>query len=485
MTAPVSPSTPTQAGRTRPSGTQHTALAVIVLLSAVLALAGVALLGPLPVVLATGLLVAAVTGLATLWVAFARFGLFLLLLFALRPLLDLFKLDQLGPFTPSVAAGGLFLVAATWWLFGRWRAGRWVPLSWASKAMLALPVADVIATITSVAPATSVITTSRLATGVLMFVVLEQAIGSGELSHRRLMRAVLVSLGVVLAVCLLQQTTGWRLNVAPDADLSRLSGPFVHPSVLAKYLLVILLWLVATRLRVLRRSEWRWYALTAVVVLGLGLTMTRAAWGAALVGVLVIIARRDWRWVPVVLGGVVATALFVPAISTRIASLWTSTSPAPGVPANSFAWRMDYWEQLLPLARTSPLNGVGPGSISLLGTDGLEAHNSWVQVYVETGIVGIAALLLAIGGIGFCLWQAGRAVRGTAATADAGLVDAALAVAVSLFILLQTENLLMETTTLWYAAAVMVPALLVAGRAGSARSPRSASAHPQADQGLA
>lgn len=471
-----------------PSGAQRAALAGSVALSAVLALVGVGLLGPLPVAVMTGVLVAGALGLAALWVAFARFELFLLLLFALRPLLDLFKLDQLGPFTPSVAAGGLFLVAATWWLLARWRAGQWVPLSWASKAMLALPVADVIATITSVAPVTSVITTSRLATGVLMFVVLEQAIGSGELSHRRLMRAVLVSLGVVLAVCLLQQTTGWRLNVAPDADLSRLSGPFVHPSVLAKYLLVILLWLVATRLRVLKRSEWRWYALTVVVVLGLGLTMTRAAWGAALVGVLVIIARRDWRWVPAVLAGVVATALFVPAISTRIASLWTSTSPAPGVPANSFAWRMDYWEQLLPLARTSPLNGVGPGSISLLGTDGLEAHNSWVQVYVETGIVGVAALLLAIAGIVLSLWRASRAVRGAAAGPDAaGLVDAALAVAISLFILLQTENLLMETTSLWYAAAVMVPALLIAGRAGSgpARGPRSASAQSPSAQGLA
>lgn len=423
-------------------------------LAGVAALSGYLTLGVLLLVGAVGL----TCGVWATWLAFARFEIFLLGLFAIRPLLDIFKPggEESSSLSPSVAAGTLFLVAALWRLYSHWRGGRWVPLSWMSFAFMTMPLAELLTVPLSVSISSSLTTTLRLLTGTIMFVVLEQEIGSGTLSHRRIMRCVMVSLLFVIPYCFMQEATGFGIEFDPDIMATRVEGPFVHPSVLAKYLVILLLWMVAALSASVRRTRLFLTVGILLVIVVLGLTLTRVAWVAALLGVLVILGRRNWRLVPAIVAIAGAVTFAVPSLNERITSLFTSAAPVPGVPANSLQWRLDYWQELIPLARMSPFNGLGAGSATIVGTDGLEPHSTWVQVYVETGFFGIIALLFTIIGFFFTLRWVSRTSRAVPVTnCNRVAADAAIACGIVLFIFIQTENLLTETSTLWYGAAVL------------------------------
>lgn len=450
--------------RGTPSWTSRRAVAIATMSGVLIGvLTGLAMLTRHPIVV-VALLVGVVglfCGIWVTWLAFARFELFLLGLFAVRPLLDALKIGGAeSALSPSIAAGLLFLIAATWRLYHIRRAGRWVSLSWMSLAFMTMPIAELLSVPLSVSASTSLISTLRLLTGAVMFVILEQELGSGNLSHRRLMRWVMASLVLVVPYCLMQEITGFGIEFDTDIMATRVQGPFVHPSVLAKYLVILLLWMVAAWSASVRRTRVILFVGILMTVVILELTLTRVAWLAALLGVLYILGRRNWRLVPGIIALVLAAVVAIPSLSERISSLFTGTAPLPGVPANSLQWRLEYWQQLIPLARMSPFNGLGAGTATIVGGDGLEAHNTWVQLYVETGLFGLAALLLTIAGFFFTLRSVSRESHLTPVTSHRRAVaDAAISCAIVLFVFIQTENLLTETTTLWYSAAVLCGAL--------------------------
>jgi O-antigen ligase len=445
--------------------------------------AGVAALdGHLGVLLAVLAATAGLPAAAWLtWLAFTRFEMFLLALFAVRPMLDAFKPNASGSsfLSLSTGLGLLFLVAAAWWLHRQWRRGHWVRSSWMSLAFLTMPLAEFLTIPISVSPATSLVAALRLLTGALMFTVLEQAYGSGALSHRRLMRWTMTSLVTVCLYGVMQKVTGFGLEFDTDMMATRLQGPFVHPSVLAKYLVILMLWMVAawSASRDQTRAALALGVATTSVLLGL--TMTRIAWVAALLGALLIVGQRNRRVIPLALATCALAVAAIAPLRARITSLFTQDSPAPGIPANSMQWRWDYWQQLIPHARMSPFNGIGAGTTSLVGSDGLQAHNTWVQVYLETGLFGVVALLTSVAGFWLTLRTAKRAARGlTPANRDWAVVHAAVAVGVVLFLFLQTENLLDETSTLWYGAAVLCAVCKVAVRPGHSGADSPANLHP-------
>ena len=123
------------------------------------------------------------------------------------------------------------------------------------------------------------------------------------------------------------------------------------------------------------------------------------------------------------------------------------------MPGNSLAWRLGYWGQLIPLWRHSPLNGVGLEVIPTLNGQGLEAHSVWVQALVEMGLVGVVGLLAVTAGF---VLTARRRARLAVTASEAAAAKALLAMSFS-------ENLLSETTTLWYSAAVMACGLPTLG----------------------
>lgn len=421
--------------------------------------------------------VGSLIGAACLAVAIARFDVFILGLLALRPALDGLsqgtQVSAAGMTSPSVMVGLAFLGAGGVWLVQRASQGRLVapsPISW---AWLALVGAACLSCIVSEHPVVSVAATLRLAAAGLMFVVLEQALANGLLTPARVVKAVAAAGVLVVAWSLLQVVTGTGAE-DPWTGLTRVTGPFVHPSVLAKFLIIVgvlLAALLLSRRPIPGGTPVGWVALAAVVIC-LGLTYTRVAWiAAALAGALI-----TWRLRPLLLpvfgllgAGVVVS---IPSIFARVEDLWISEPPAPGAPDTSLAWRVQYWSDLLPLARMSPLNGRGLDTVSLIGGQNLAAHNIWVQSVVEMGLVGLATLLTLVIVIAL---QLRRSMTAQGSTPNNPYVLAATAIACAMLLMSLSENLLNETTTLWYFSAV----LACACAAAQPRTPASKALNPR------
>jgi len=415
----------------------------------VLALLSVALdVDPVPVVAAgLGLVTVAVCA----WLALRSFPWLVLALLVVRPGLDWLGAGRaLGP---ASAVGALFLVASTGWLVHRARSGTLVAPSAATWGLLVLVVAAGLSALGSVAVATSVVDAVRLASGAAMFVVLEQLLRARELTPTAVICAVGGSAAVVATHVAVQALLGQGMY-DDSVGLSRLTGPFVHPSVLGKYAAVVGVMMVAWAVHSRGADRLVWTAgavALSAVVLG---TFTRAAWIALGLGVLVIAGRRSWRLVPLLGVALLAAVAVVPTLRSRVSALWNPPPPVPGVPESSLAWRMGYWQDLLPLGRINPLNGLGLNTVPVVRSEGLLPHNVWVQAFVEMGVVGLLALGLAVVCVAVTLHRAARCAGGSRGERRAG-VDAAAAVAVGLLAVTLTENLLSETSTLWYAAAAL------------------------------
>lgn len=395
------------------------------------------------------LLLGGAGGVGLLLLALRRFDVFVLLLLATRPFFDIVGAG--GTLSPSVLVGLLFLGASLLWLLQRWRARQMVQWSPATLGLFVLLIAAAVSSLVSAQPVVSLIATTKLAAAIAMFVVLEQCLRTGVLTSRQVMLAVGVSAALVTTVALGQALTGTGFY-DKDIGLTRSYLPFVHPNVLAKYLDVVLLVTLGYALLGAKHRR-RILGLATLAIAGaLVFTYARVGWATAAVAALYLLWRRDRRTVPLALVGVALVSVGVPSVYERISELWEAKPPAAGVPANSLEWRIEYWQHLIPMARISPINGLGYNMIQIVGGQDLYAHNVWVQTYVEMGLFGIGALLAAIAGIAITVT---RTMRATPAGDRTPEMHIAVAVAISLFIMMQTENLLSENTTLWYAAAAL------------------------------
>lgn len=409
--------------------------------------------------------------------AIHRFAWLILLLLAIRPELDAVR--AAGD-SPATAVGLIFIAACGWWLLSRYRTGRLHPPSAATWGLVGLTAAAGLSALASHAVVVSMVATTRLASGVLMFVVLEQLVRAGLLPVRHIVRAVGVSAVLVCGHVALQALTG-TAPLDESTGLHRVTGPFVHPSVLGKYAAVVALIMLARIIWCRDRERWLWalaaLACTAVAVL----TYTRAAWIALTLGGLIITARYSWRRLPALVGAVLALVVVVPTLGDRVSDLWAQKEPVPGVPDNSMAWRLDYWQDLMPLSRINPFSGIGLDVVPVMRSEGLLPHNVWVQAWVELGALGVVALCGAVVMITVSLVRAARAVQAPMGEERACL-EAAIAVALGLLVMSLTENLLGETTTLWYAAAAMAVGWSVGrtprGHEASGTIPRASAAPP-------
>ncbi len=150
------------------------------------------------------------------------------------------------------------------------------------------------------------------------------------------------------------------------------------------------------------RGGWRWlnFLYLPLAVFGIILTASRGGFLIALTGLLVVpltagYLRQRGR-VAVIVGAVVVVAGLAPFVPvgnfSRIAE--TSSEVSEGNVSN----RSQIWAGGLELYRTSPLIGVGTGSFNsaiepVLGYS-IAAHNAFLIVLIETGIIGFALFVL-------------------------------------------------------------------------------------------
>jgi putative inorganic carbon (HCO3(-)) transporter len=266
----------------------------------------------------------------------------------------------------------------------------------------------------------------------------------------------------------------------------RLMSTFSHPNVMAFYLMVI----IAVALYILKCAA---YALTAprrvmlnlyilLLLLLLLLTQTRSAWIGCFLffAIYAVFFERKYLFYLLLLPLVV---LFVPAVQDRLADLATGNDAANYAKLNSFAWRVMLWKFALgSMSTANYLVGNGWNAFNhnsqaffpMAGKMEWYAHNVYVQLMYEMGMLGIAAYLFLYARIAAILrhlWKFDR----LAAVVVLSLMAEYIAVSAS-------DNVLAYLSVNWYfwlvlgAACSMVmkhPQYLQAGAEKEARTRRA------------
>lgn len=280
----------------------------------------------------------------------------------------------------------------------------------------------------------------------------------------------------------------------------RAGGSFRQPNPFAGYLgltlpvaLSLTLWGVqtsASKQRTLGSLGWTlaYAAATGVIALGLLASWSRGAWIGAAAGVIVVLlffSRRSALWVAGIASAVLIAALlgalnpaWVPAaVSARLqdlpAYLGLGNVLNQPVTDENFAVleRVAHWVAALRMFALSPWLGVGPGNYAAfyplvrlpLWEEPLgHAHNAYLNVLAETGLVGLANFLTFWGGAVAWTWLK---VRGNPAMTSADTWNKALAVGVlgvlahlavhSIFDNLFVQGIYLHLA-FWFAALVVV-----------------------------
>jgi len=174
------------------------------------------------------------------------------------------------------------------------------------------------------------------------------------------------------------------------------------------------------------RRRWQWFLVVLILLAGIVLTMNRIHWGIAGLLIIVVGALRERRLLGVAVALAALAVLLVPGVATRLEQSIHF--------ASNLSDRDWLWKGAIQLAGEHPWFGFGPltfreifpflGEIADKGIGGW--HNDYLQVYVESGLVGLAAFLAFLGA---GVWSGIQVVRSSRPNSERRRLAQALLVA--------------------------------------------------------
>jgi O-antigen ligase len=404
--------------------------------------------------------VVAALGLGLAYLAFTRFELFLVAILASRASLDALKLGSSGAtgggaFDPAAILSVAFLFGGLLWMAAQSREPL-APTSPMVRPMAALVIAGAVSIVVSPNFTAAAVDVVKIGTVVVILVVLNQLFVR-EGAVRMVLAAVVASSIVPMLVAAYQFVSGTGLH--KSGAFTRVQGTFTHPNPFAIYLTLLIVMGVAV-FRYLRPAS---KLVLLVFMSGWGvcllLTYTRSAWIATVAGVLTVALYQGKRIVAVFGLFLVMLVLLVPSTGARFADLETEQT-ASGAAGNSLVWRFGYWKQAIDL-NNDPLLGNGLSSVKETTDVEKEPHNDFIRVFVETGLIGLAAYIWFL----VTLWRTGkRGIEGTQEGLLRGVAIGFFGCVVAFLLLSIVSNVITQLVILWYfaacaAAAVAAPRL--------------------------
>ncbi len=237
----------------------------------------------------------------------------------------------------------------------------------------------------------------------------------------------------------------------------RVRGTFMHPNQLAFYLVFVLalcLYILTDeqiRLGGFRKALlWVHMANAGILLLA---TKTRSAWVAAWWFLLLfgLLKQRKYLIVALVLP---ALALAMPSVKERAMEIFAESGRTAHGNLNSFAWRLEVWRSAWPEICKRPIAGHGlasflplsHGFFSLATERGVGAHNTYLEVAFETGMLGLLAFVGIFLGYLKELWKRMRAATGN----EAVLYTIGVVYLVSYLVVCASDNLTYYLAFNWY-----------------------------------
>ncbi len=217
---------------------------------------------------------------------------------------------------------------------------------------------------------------------------------------RACLRVLLFSSALPVLVALPELAQGAS---AVGDEAFRLKGTFTHANIFAFYLMLhiaLLLYLQKSQLALLApRARWYGWLYLLLLLVMLMATKTRSAWAGCLLIFLVYGCFFQRRFL---LYALLAPGLLLlePGVRDRLQDLLGQEQGGAGL--NSYAWRLLLWKSGLAwMQQGQALFGYGldsfkfysPRFFPLPGRDSWDPHNVYVQLYFETGVAGLLAMV--------------------------------------------------------------------------------------------
>jgi putative inorganic carbon (HCO3(-)) transporter len=198
-----------------------------------------------------------------------------------------------------------------------------------------------------------------------------------------------------------QRFLGWeyfrqREMVKIVGGLAGSTGPFTHYNELGSYL-VIMLSLAFAHVMVTKHKirKFSFGALTVILAAGLLMTFSRGAWlGAGIAFILMMLFLRRFK----ILLAVVCVLALILMLSPDIRARFLFTFQKGGDSTRFMLWR-GAWSMI----KENPFLGKGLGTFMVYMPKYTQqetiqyAHNSYLQLWAETGIFGLLSFLLFVG----------------------------------------------------------------------------------------
>jgi O-antigen ligase len=267
------------------------------------------------------------------------------------------------------------------------------------------------------------------AAGAVLFVLARRTL-AWPAHCERIVRAILIASGLVSGYGVLQYVI---VNYLAGQSLPRVASTLAHPNLLAAYLAMVMP-LTATRLLAVPRRAWAG-ALLALQGSCLVLTYSRAGWLAAMTGLAVMGVARLWASERRRAAGLLVAAGAVGLAALFVLSL---LPPLPGSAphvlqnlTNMFRWkgataqiRLLGWRATLDAIGERPWLGYGPATFGIVlewflpleiapfggaAALGGRPHNVFLEVAVESGLLGLACYLAMLGAVLLFLVKSARA----------------------------------------------------------------------------
>ena len=200
----------------------------------------------------------------------------------------------------------------------------------------------------------------------------------------------------------------------------RLFSTFNHPNVFAFYLVTIVsvcFFVIKSSLFAsetkFRQQCWIVLFFSLVCILG---TKTRSAWAVIALLVLIYGIFNEKKYL-IYLAAASAVALMIPSIQERVLNLFQGNDTDAFLnnyeALNSYAWRKVIWAGALEKFWERPILGFGYESFTYYSVNfflieqeqGAAAHNTFVQLLFEVGIIGFFAFLWLLIPLLLSLWK--------------------------------------------------------------------------------
>ncbi len=188
----------------------------------------------------------------------------------------------------------------------------------------------------------------------------------------------------------------------PDAGM-RIMGTFTHPNILAFYLVLgFTFYFYVLKSGFLSSKPWLLFLIKLLMIDMLVLlvaTKTRNAWIAAYAGFIIYGLLKDLK-VLALLVGIVPLLMLIPDVAHRVNDVWGHSEGSSYHGVNSLAWRLELWKSAWVKILDRPFQGYGLASfqpsteIFFPSAKDMHAHNSYVEVLFETGIIGLSSFLV-------------------------------------------------------------------------------------------